>query len=219
MKPNDNELELLCIIVNYGMARKIIKCGKQYGITGGTVFWGKGTINRNNKLLEFLDLSEVRKEIILMLMDQRTGYLALDELNNKFKFDKPHHGIAFSIPVSQILGSSQYSDQKETGGILKSMYKAIFTIIDRGKAEDVIKAATLAGSKGGTIINARGSGIHETSKLFNMEIAPEKEIVLILSESHLTDSITTAIREKLQIDEPGNGIIFVQDVNKTYGLY
>ncbi len=212
-----NKLELLCIIVNYGIARKVIKCCKQCGITGATVFLGKGTV-KNHKLLEFLDLAEVRKEVILMLTDQSTNDHALEELNKKLNFDKAYRGIAFTIPVSQILGSSQYNEQKESRGVINSMYNAIFTIIDRGKAEDVIDAATSAGSKGGTIINARGSGIHETSKIFNMEIEPEKEIVLILSENNLTEKITSAIREKLQIDEPGRGIIFVQDVNKTYGL-
>ncbi|WP_332842404.1 P-II family nitrogen regulator [Paraclostridium sp. AKS81] len=52
-----------------------------------------------------------------------------------------------------------------------------------------------------------------------MEIEPEKEIVLIISPSNLTDSIVSSIRDELKINEPGNGIIFVQDVNKAYGLY
>ena len=82
-----------------------------------------------------------------------------------------------------------------------------------------MKAANKAGSRGATIINGRGSGIHETSKVFAMEIEPEKEIVLIISPSNLTDSIVSSIRDELKINEPGNGIIFVQDVNKAYGLY
>jgi len=52
-----------------------------------------------------------------------------------------------------------------------------------------------------------------------MDIEPEKEIVLILSENNLTDKITTFIKEQLDMDKPGNGIIFVLDASKTYGLY
>lgn len=99
------------------------------------------------------------------------------------------------------------------------MYNLIYTVVDRGKGEFVVKAANKAGSRGATIINGRGSGIHETSKVFAMEIEPEKEIVLIISPSNLTDSIVSSIRDELKINEPGNGIIFVQDVNKAYGLY
>ena len=43
--------------------------------------------------------------------------------------------------------------------------------------------------QGGTIINARGSSIHETSKFPNMEIEPEKEMVMILAKDDLADQI------------------------------
>ena len=99
------------------------------------------------------------------------------------------------------------------------MYQIIITIVNRGKAEDVIEAAKAAGSKGGTIINARGSGVNETSKLFNMDIEPEKEMVMILSKEDITENIVSSIHERLEIDKPGNGIIFIQNVNKTYGIY
>ena len=81
------------------------------------------------------------------------------------------------------------------------------------------EVATKAGAKGGTVINGRGSGIHETSKVFSMDIEPEKEIVLILSKAEMTESIVSSIAKEMQIDMPGNGIVYVQDVNRTYGLY
>lgn len=68
-------------------------------------------------------------------------------------------------------------------------------------------------------MGARGSGIHETSKLFSMDIEPEKEIVLILSETDMTDAIVSSIRTQLKIDDPGKGIIYIQNVNKVYGIY
>jgi nitrogen regulatory protein PII len=42
-----------------------------------------------------------------------------------------------------------------------------------------------------------------------MDIEPEKEIVMILSEKDSTEAIVASIRKKLKIDEPGNGIIFI----------
>ncbi len=42
---------------------------------------------------------------------------------------------------------------------------------------------------------------------------------MILSEAENTEPIVSSIKEKLKIDKPGNGIIFIQDVNKTYGIY
>lgn len=211
------EIELMYVIVNSGNASKILKAAKQHGIKAGTIFLGKGTVK--GRLLEFLNLYDIRKEIIMMISEKNTAYQVLEYLNNEIHFDKPHHGIAFTTPVIGVIGTRCYNcnDYGEKGA--NNMYNAIFTIVDKGKAEDVIDAAIKAGSTGGTIINARGSGIHETSKLFSMEIEPEKEIVLILAEDTTTETIISSIKENLKIDEPGNGVIFVQSVNKTYGLF
>lgn len=217
-KTEQNEFELLYIIVNFGLGSKVIKSAKQHGITGATVFLGKGTIK--NRLLEFLALSEIRKELVLIVTTKAIACTVLEELNKEFRFDQPHHGIAFSSSVLSLVGSRGHEDKEfiESRGAKSPMHNAIFTVVDKGKADEVIESATKAGARGGTIINARGSGIHETSKLFAMEIEPEKEIVLILCETPQTDRIVAAIREDLQINAPGNGIIFTQSVNQTYGL-
>ncbi|MGI6712401.1 MAG: P-II family nitrogen regulator [Bacillota bacterium] len=221
--PDKKEFELLCIIVNFGLGSKVMRIAKQNGVTGGTVFLGKGTVK--NRLLEFLDLCDIRKEIVIMISEKTIAYQALDALNKKLHLQKPHHGIAFTTSVTSFLGSKfgskcgLNSNIKESRGVENTMYHAIFVVVDKGKAESVIEAATKMGSKGGTIINARGSGIHETQKLFSMAIEPEKEMVMILSENHLTDQIVSSIRDDLKIDEPGKGIIFILDVNKTYGIY
>jgi nitrogen regulatory protein PII len=213
------EIELLCVIVNFGHGSDILEFSKRQGITGGTIFLGKGTIK--NAFLEFLDIAETRKEIVLMAAEATTAHRVLEELNKKFKFSKPNHGIAFSTSITSILGTKSFTSKadKESRGVEDPMYNLIMAVVDRGKAESVIEAATKAGSKGGTIINARGSGVHETSKLFSMEIEPEKEIVLIISEKQLTEAIASSISDHLEMNKPGNGIIFIQDVNKTYGLY
>jgi nitrogen regulatory protein PII len=211
--------ELIYVVVNYGMGSRILHKAKEYGISGGTIFLGKGTVN--NSLLNFLSLYDERKEIVLLGTDNHTADHALVELNKEFQFEKPNHGIVFTTSACEIVGSRCYkSEENEEGrGVNKLMYQNIITIVNRGKAEEVIEAAKAAGSKGGTIINARGSGVNETSKLFNMDIEPEKEIVIILSKEDITEAIVTSIREKLEIDKPGNGIIFIQNINKAYGVY
>lgn len=210
--------ELIYVIVSYGMGSKVLQKAKAHGIPGGTVLLGKGTVN--NFILNLLSLYEERKEIVLLGADRETADRALAELNKEFKFEKPNHGIAFTTSACDIVGSKCYTKKEiEQKRGVETMYQLITTIIDRGKAEDVIEAATAAGSKGGTIVNARGSGIHDTNKLFKMDIEPEKEIVLILSKEEVTQAIVGSIREKLELDKPGKGIIFIQNVNSVYGIY
>ncbi|MDD2362692.1 MAG: P-II family nitrogen regulator [Oscillospiraceae bacterium] len=212
-------IELIYVIVNFGMGSKVLQAAKKNGINEGTIFLGRGTVS--NTVLNFLSVYDERKEIVLMGTDKGTAHKVLDMLNNEFKFEKPNHGIAFSTSAGSIIGSKSYNcdENVEERGAINPMYQLIITIVDRGKAEEVIDAANAAGSKGGTIINARGSGIHETMKLFNMDIEPEKEMVMILSGEEVTESIIDSIREKLEIDKQGKGIIFCQNVNKVYGIY
>jgi nitrogen regulatory protein PII len=213
-------IELICIIVNLGQGSDVVQAAKRFGVTGGTVLLGNGTVN--NRLLDYIGLSDIRKEIVLMVADKEVAVSALEKLNNQFSFQKSNHGVAFSTSVFATAGTKYLkceSSKSEERGVVRPMYHVINVIVDKGKAEDVIDAANKAGSKGGTIINARGSGTHETSKLFAMDIEPEREIVMILSEYEKTDYIVASIRDHLKMDDPGNGIIFIQDVNKTYGIY
>ncbi len=211
--------ELLCVIVNHGQAGKVMKVAKQHGITGCTVLLGNGTIK--SRILEFLEINDIRKEIILTVAEQSVIRNAAEIISTEFEFHKPRHGIAFIIDVANFLGTRGciYKKAGERAGVEKIMYNSIFTVVEKGKAEEVIEAAQKAGSKGGTVINARGSGIHETQKLFHMDIEPEKEIVLILSEESITDAIVKSISECLHIEEPGKGVLFVLNVSKTFGLY
>ena len=208
---------LLVVITSCGNGSRVLSIAKKHGIKGGTLTLGKGTVR--NRLLNFLELCDIRKEIVVMVAGNLSAERALAGLNAELRFDKKGHGIGFIVPLDKVYGISSFSAEsfEQEEGI--KMYKAIFTIVERGLAESVVEAATEAGARGGTIINARGSGIHETSKLFAMEIEPEKEIVLIIIEASQTDIITNAIREKIKIDEPGRGIIFTTDISRAFGLY
>lgn len=210
---------LYCVIADFGKGTKILRKSKELGTSGGTFVLGRGTVN--SSLLKFLGLDETRKEILMMIIEEELEEIFHKELTKEFSFDKPHHGIAFSIPLKRVLGFKGLkfkSNHEEKGGNTMGI-EAIVTIVDRGLSEDVIEAARSAGATGGTVLHGRGSGIHEKEKLFNMEIEPEKDIVLILSEAENTEPIINSINDKLNIEKPGAGILFVVDVNRAIGLF
>ena len=97
-------------------------------------------------------------------------------------------------------------------------YDLIVTIVNKGFAEEIIKASKKAGAEGGTIMNGRGQGIHEKAKLFGISIEPEKDIVLTLIDRKITDTVLTAIYEAAHLNEPSTGVAFVLAVEKTAGI-
>ena len=207
--------ELLTVVVRYGSGSKVLKLAKSTGVKGGTIFLGRGTVE--DRILTILGIHDIRKEIVLMVTDSETSLRCMPYIEEKMKLKIKKHGIAFSTPVNYFCGSVNKEKLKnKSEGI--SMYNCIYVIVDKGRSSEVVDAANKAGSKGCTIINARGSGIHETSKVFSIEIEPQKEIIMILAELEITDQIIESIKKDLELEKPGNGILFVQKVNNTYGM-
>jgi nitrogen regulatory protein PII len=112
-------------------------------------------------------------------------------------------------------GKSAYSYNKDGRD---TMYSLIMVIVPKGKAESVMEAAIEGGARGGTVIKARGVGQSDADKVFNMEIEPEREMIVFVSDDAYTEKITKAIGDRIDTSAAGNGLIFCQDVNKVYGI-
>ena len=97
-------------------------------------------------------------------------------------------------------------------------YDLIITIVNRGSADIAMEAARQAGSQGGTVFYARGSGIHEVETFFGISIQPEKEVLLNLVKHELTKDIMHAIIEKAGLCTPGRGISFALPVEDVAGI-
>lgn len=97
-------------------------------------------------------------------------------------------------------------------------FNLIVTIVNRGIASEVVDASKRAGAEGGTILNGRGSGIHETAKLFGVPIEPEKDIILTLIDDEKTEQVLQVITQEAGLNEAGKGIAFVLDVKQTVGI-
>lgn len=210
-------ISMALVIVESGKGSKVLEIARQSGVQGGTIFLGRGTASRN--IIDRLGLSDRRKELVIMIAETEIATKAMDNISKVLKFEKPNHGIGYMEDVLNVWGTTSctvgYRDLRKGDDYV---FNAIYTIVNRGLADDVIDAAQGAGSMGGTVIHARGSGISERQKVFSITIEPEKEIVMILSPGDKTDDIVNAIRNKMKIDEPGKGIIYVTNVAKTYGI-
>lgn len=214
----NKNLILFCSILDFGKGSKLLKLSNELGGKASTIFLGKGTVK--NELLNILGILETRKEIFITLIDEELEDTFYDRITTKFGLDKPHHGIAFSMTVNSLqFNNVKFKSNLGRKDVNNVNHEAIFVIVNKGSMDDVLEAAELAGSTGGTIIHGRGSNPDEKETLFNIHIEPEKDIILILSEIEKTETIVNSIKEKLNIEEPNTGIIFVMDVSKAVGLY
>lgn len=210
-----NPYDLVCFIVDVNLGSRVVHLAKEYGATGGTIFFGMGTIH--NSILELLGLDSVPREIVFMAVPQDKTEGLTESLSKKLHLKKPNHGIFFRVPILNIWGSQCHCQTNREE--VESMHQAIITVVNQGKADDVIASAVEAGAKGGTIINGRGIGSQEMTILFGIEVEPEVEIVLILAPTESSHAICQNIKQFLAIEEPGNGILFTLNLSQTIGLY
>ena len=209
-------LEMLVVIVEQNKASKVLHLADEKGVTASVAMLGRGTASRT--IFDYLGLND-KKKAVLMLFGKTEEITDLaDYLVEKLEIDKPNHGIAYIESAYNVFGTEDNANGSENIKRGENMYNAIYTIVEKGNADDVIEAAQKAGSRGGTVMHARGSGSEEARKVFNMLIEPEKEIVLIISEEAKTKDIVESIRKETGIEEQGKGIIFVTNVEQTYGL-
>jgi len=94
----------------------------------------------------------------------------------------------------------------------------IFAIVNQGYSEELMDACRNEGAKGGTIINARGTAKDDVEKKFNISIHPEKEIVLILVDNKIKDTLLHTIYKTVGLNTPGQGIVFTIPVDDVAGL-
>ncbi|HZK19440.1 MAG TPA: P-II family nitrogen regulator [Treponemataceae bacterium] len=94
----------------------------------------------------------------------------------------------------------------------------IVTIVERGKAENIVKEAKEAGATGATIFYGRGTGDKEIKKLLNIHVESSKEIILILGEKEKYKKIMKSIVHAGNLKTPGAGIVFSLPIMDLIGL-
>jgi nitrogen regulatory protein P-II 1 len=81
----------------------VIDAAKEAGATGATVIPARGTGIREAKSFFGLTL-EAQTDIILFLIEEHAVQGILDAIHIAGKFDQPGTGIAFVLPVEQVIG-------------------------------------------------------------------------------------------------------------------
>ena len=100
------KLKLLVTIVNRSKALFYLDILEQHEINMQLVMYGNGTAS--SEMLGYLGLAETEKAVIFSLIREDKVKGALSMLNDKFDKVRNGKGIAYTIPLSSIIGVSVY---------------------------------------------------------------------------------------------------------------
>lgn len=215
---NQTYYDLIVVIVNLGKASRVLAEAKKIGITGGTISLAHGTVNSN--LLRKLGLSEIRKEVLLMVSQRKHTVLTINHITDTFHLEEPNRGIIFSTPLSTVVGThDQLSDLHDTDPVSDPTHEMFVTIVPEGDGDTVVEVVRQGGGAGGTIIPAYGAFAETVTRVFGIEINSEKDIVINLVDKQMANQIEEELTRNIQFQDSDSGIMFSVDAQNVRGIY
>lgn len=196
---------------------KIMECHKAYF---SLATHAKGTAN--SKILNYLGLGESDKMMYMSIRPTEEARLLIDELDEKIKLYKHGHGVAFKSNLEKGCYHRPVKlKQDETGGsdmAGETAHEMVVVIVNQGYTDDVMEAARAAGAGGGTALHARGCGLVGAEKFFGITVQPEKEIIIIVTQTEKTEAIMQAIGQTNGPETDAGAVSFSLPVNHVRGL-
>ncbi len=91
----------------------------------------------------------------------------------------------------------------------------ITCVVQRGYADDVIKAAQEAGAQGATTYFARGSGVRERLGILGVAVEVEKEMINVVVANDQVERVFEKMFLAGQLDTPAMGFIYITQLEKA----
>ncbi len=95
--------ECILCIVNAGFSDNVMDAAKSAGARGGTVLHARGSGGREAETFFGITVQE-EKEIVMILVDAEIKADVLHTLYHAVGLNTPGQGIAFSLPVDEVVG-------------------------------------------------------------------------------------------------------------------
>ncbi|MBQ3778720.1 MULTISPECIES: P-II family nitrogen regulator [unclassified Fibrobacter] len=111
MKPNTHEL-IICI-VNNGFSDTVMEAAKEAGARGGTVLNARGTANKEAEAFFHIAI-QPEKEVVMILVPLNVKDAVLHALYEKAGLNTMGQGIAFALPVDQVVGLTPWKAEAKT---------------------------------------------------------------------------------------------------------
>lgn len=102
-----NKLKVLVTVVSRSKADYYMDHIQSFGVNMQLVLFGKGTAPR--EILTAIGLANSDRAVILSVIGEDNLHSALDSLDEKFRTINGGKGIAYTIPMSSIIGKSIFN--------------------------------------------------------------------------------------------------------------
>jgi nitrogen regulatory protein PII len=240
---NQNRIKAIFLIVDWDKVRALSEVFNKEKCALCFVSKGQGTAN--SAILDVLGVGATDKAVFFCFAESSQTLRLIQAVRRSMGARSAGAGIAFTVPLSgltspilkmfetmriesetakadtnaQATNTNANTNTKET--IMESIAiknDMIISILNSGYSDAFMTAARKAGSRGGTVISARGLSTQLVKKFLGISVQEEKEIVIILANSDVKAAIMQTISAGFGTSTKAAGLIFSLPVDQVMSL-
>ncbi len=209
-------------IISPDSTKKMAELCNELSLTLTVAAHAKGTAIQS--MLDLLGIESTERSVVFTVANDEKTETLIKNLKRKIHIGVPGHGIVISVPIKSVGGGKtlSYLNGNESVGKhipkINPSYELITVIANEGSTDTVMNAARAAGARGGTVIHGKGTQDNETAKFYNVSIASEKEIILIVSTAEQKAEIMKSILQSAGPATKAGSIAFSIPVTDVAGF-
>lgn len=209
----------ICNPDNINLLQKICH---DLGLPISVILRGRGTAVRS--MLDLLGLESNEKRVVISVADNEKLKKFIKEQKKNMFIGVPGHGIVVSVPIKSIGGKRTMemlnADPRNIGEKpeFNPSYELIVAVANEGRMDMVMNAARAAGATGGTVLHGKGEGNKNEEKFYNVSIASEKEVILIVARKEQKSDIMRSILEKAGPNTEAETVVFSLPTSEVAGF-
>ena len=196
-----------------------------YNDTGlAVILTVRGLGTATSEHLNHYGLEATKKSVITAVATEKQTAGIIKSLKRKLFIDIPGNGIIVAVPIKSVGGVKTLAyitndaPVDKTEPKLTYSHELIMVMSNQSYSDEVMFAARQAGAFGGTIVHAKGTGEALAKKFFEVSLASEKELILIVAGADVKSAIMKSIADQCGPGTPAGAICFSLPVSEVAGL-
>lgn len=214
MNSNESSTQvILTVIANWLTGDRVKAFAALHSATVCYSCQGTGTVRRAR--MREQGLSDMRKELVTILAEVDDARAILEDLKTELHLEEENAGIAFlREAVPHKTGIEREGKTMEKSAQVDFM--AVHVLVNKGFAEEVILAGERAGTRGATVLPAKGEA--RPGDIPGLLIENDKELILIITSRDKARRLLEAIQTDDVLMGQGDAKVFMMEVIDTLGI-
>ena len=207
-------MNYLISVVNPGAMERVCEIAAALDLPQTVAMLGHGTAAKS--MLDLLGIESTEKRIIMTVANSEKAQQFIKDMRQQLYIGIPGHGIVIAIPIKSVGGGKTlaYLNNGEQQPArytpeLNGKYELIVIVANEGRTDQVMNAARAAGATGGTVLHGKGTGSQNPKKFYNVSIASEKEVILMVAQNDRKAAIMQSVLHHAGPDSEAGAILFL----------